>query len=193
MQTNLIIVDNFYNDPDGTREYALAQDFSVRGNYPGQRSKPVHHWDCQEVIQRIIQFHGGDITYFGDDYTTAFQYTTKHDSSWIHADQTTTWAGVCYLTPNAPATGGTGLFRHKETGWETAPRLEDGSYDQKGIDRINKDARNEDAWEMTAMTAPIYNRLVLYRGDMFHTSLKYFGNDKHDGRLFQTFFFDTQY
>ncbi len=193
MQTNLLIVDNFYNEPDEIRKYALAQDFSVRGNYPGQRTKPVHHWDCQEVIQRIIQFPGGDITHFNDEYTTAFQYTTKKDSSWIHADQTTTWAGVWYGTPNAPATGGTGLFRHKETGWETAPRLKDGSYDQKGLDIINADARNMKAWEMTAMTAPIYNRLVLYRGDMFHTSLDYFGNDKHDGRLFQTFFFDTQY
>ena len=71
--------------------------------------------------------------------------------------------------------------------------MKDGSYDQKGLDIINADARNMEAWEMTAMTAPIYNRLVLYRGDMFHTSLDYFGNDKHDGRLFQTFFFDTQY
>jgi hypothetical protein len=63
MQTNLLIVDNFYNDPDSIREYALAQDFSVRGNYPGQRTKPVHHWDCREVIQNIIQYHGGEITF----------------------------------------------------------------------------------------------------------------------------------
>ena len=103
------------------------------------------------------------------------------------------WAGVLYLTPNAPSTGGTGLFRHKETGWDRVPRLEDGSYDQKGLDRVNADARNDSAWEMTAMTAPIYNRLILYKGDMFHTSLKYFGTDKYDGRLFQTFFFDTEF
>jgi len=193
MQTSLIITDNFYNEPDEIRKYALAQEFETRGNFPGQRTKPVHHWDCKEVIQRIIQSHGGEITYFGDAYTTAFQYTTEKDSSWIHADQTTNWAGVLYLTPDAPANGGTGLFRHKETGWETAPRLKNGNYDQKGLDKVNADARNYDAWEMTAMTAPIYNRLVLYRGDMFHTSLEYFGKDKYDGRLFQTFFFDTEY
>jgi hypothetical protein len=193
MKTSLIITDDFYNNPDETRDWALAQDFNVAGNFPGNRTAPVHDWDLKDVIQKIIFAHAGKITYFDDPYTTAFQYTTEKDSSWIHADQTTMWAGVCYLTPNAPSTGGTGLFRHKETGWETAPLLKDGSYDQKGIDRINADARNDDAWEMTAMTAPVYNRLVLYRGDMFHTSLKYFGKDRWDGRLFQTFFFNTEH
>ena len=127
MQTSLIITDNFYNDPDYIRGWALEQPFEVRGNYPGQRTKPVHDWDCKKIIQGIVQFHGGQITSFEDPYCSAFQYTLKDDVSWIHADQTTRWAGVCYLTPNAPADSGTGIFRHKETGWESAPRLEDGS------------------------------------------------------------------
>jgi hypothetical protein len=46
---------------------------------------------------------------------------------------------------------------------------------------------------MTAKVGNIYNRLVLYRGDMFHSSLDYFGKDLKDGRLFQTFFFNTEY
>ena len=37
-----------------------------------------------------------------------------------------------------------------------------------------------------------YNRLVLYRGDHFHMSMDYFGQDLYDSRLFQTFFFDTE-
>ena len=193
MTTSLIITDNFYQDPDFIRNYALDQEFGVKGNFPGQRTNPVHDWDCKEVIQGIVQHAGGSITYFDDIYNTAFQYTLKDDVSWIHADQTTKWAGVCYLTPNAPADGGTGIFRHKETGWETAPRLKDGSYDQKGIDRVNQDAHDYSKWDMTAMVGNVYNRLVLYRGDMFHRSLEYFGNDKFDGRLFQTFFFDTEY
>ena len=36
-----------------------------------------------------------------------------------------------------------------------------------------------------------YNRLVIYKGDMFHASLEYFGSDIHTGRLFQVFFFNT--
>jgi hypothetical protein len=48
-------------------------------------------------------------------------------------------------------------------------------------------------WEMTDMIGNCYNRLALYRGDMFHTSLDYFGSTPQDGRLFQLFFFDTQF
>jgi len=40
--------------------------------------------------------------------------------------------------------------------------------------------------------ANVYNRLVLYRGDHFHMSLDYFGQGLEDGRLFQTFFFNTE-
>ena len=48
-------------------------------------------------------------------------------------------------------------------------------------------------WEMTDFVGNKYNRLILYRGDNFHTSLDYFGRDINDGRLFQTFFFNTQH
>jgi len=193
MQTNLIITDDFYNNPDETREWVLEQPFDVRGNFPGQRTKPVHEWDLEETIARIIKPHGGAITYFNDPYTTAFQYTTAADDSWIHADHTTTWAGVCYLTPNAPAGGGTGIFRHKETGWEYAQKLKDGTYDPVASAKTDNDARDYSKLDMTAMVGNVYNRLVLYRGDMFHRSLEYFGKDKYDGRLFQTFFFNTEY
>jgi len=57
----------------------------------------------------------------------------------------------------------------------------------------DKDSRDFSKWDMSAMVGNIYNRLVLYRGDMFHSSLDYFGKDKNDGRLFQTFFFNTQH
>jgi hypothetical protein len=193
MKTNLIITDDFYNNPEETREWALKQPFNVAGNFPGRRTKPVHDWDLEKVIQGIVKPHGGKITYFTDEYCTAFQYTVKDDESWIHADHTTMWAGVCYLTPNAPADSGTGIFRHKKTGWETAQRNKDGSYDQSGLDIINADARDYSKWDMTAMVGNVFNRLVLYRGDMFHRSLEYFGKDKHDGRLFQTFFFNTEF
>jgi len=193
MQTNLIITDNFYNNPDGTRAWVLEQPFEVRGNFPGQRTKPVHDWGLQELIGDIVRHAGGEITYFNDPYTTAFQYTIANDNSWIHADHTTTWAGVCYLTPGAPASGGTGIFRHKETGWEVAQRLEDGSYDPKATAITDKDAGDYSKWDMTTNVGNIYNRLVLYRGDMFHRSLDYFGKDRYDGRLFQTFFFNTEY
>jgi len=193
MKTNLIITDNFYNNPDETREWALKQEFGVVGNFPGQRTPPVGWPGLRKSIQDIVRHAAGNITRWDTEYTETFQYTTKKDSSWIHADYTTMWAGVLYLTPDAPVSGGTGLFKHKETGYIHAPRLVNGSYDLEKMKKTDRDAKDFSKWDMTAMVGNMYNRLVLYRGDMFHTSLDYFGKDKYDGRLFQTFFFDTQY
>lgn len=193
MENSVFIVDNFYNDPYETREFALSQEFDVPGNYPGKRTKSFFNQSVYDVIQNVVFNAGGSITRWDmDQYTGSFQYTTSRDRSWIHADQTTKWAGVCYLTPNAPLSSGTGLFRHIPTGIESAPRNLDGSYDYDLLNKINLDSQDMTKWELVDRLANKFNRLVIYKGDFFHMSLDYFGQDKFDGRLFQTFFFDTE-
>lgn len=190
---DLIIVDNFYNNVDDVRQFALQQDFNVDGNYPGHRTKSFMNQSVADYISSIV---GAEMDWdpenFEESYSGAFQYTTQNDRTWIHADGWNTWAGVCYLTPNAPASGGTGIFRHKETGLSMTPRLEDGSRNEELLDKIYEDARDYTKWDQTAMVGNVYNRLVLYKGDLFHASLDYFGKNLHDGRLFQTFFFNTK-
>jgi hypothetical protein len=186
------IIDNFYTDVDDVREFALKQDFSVRGNYPGPRTQQFLNDSIKETINNIVSPNWGNVIEWGDEYTGSYQFTISRDRSWIHADQTTKWAGVCYLTPDAPLSGGTGIFRHKTTGLTEAPRHADGSYDQGLMDIIGNDAQDMTKWELVDRFANVYNRLIIYRGDKFHMSLDYFGQDKYDGRLFQTFFFNTE-
>ena len=193
MQLSAFIIDDFYSDVDELREFALQQDFGVKGNYPGNRTKSFLNDSIKETIERIISPHYGKVTRWAEEqYTGAFQYTTAQDRSWIHADQTTKWAGVCYLTPDAPLSAGTGLFRHKPTGITMAPKNEDGSYNRELLNEIYKDSQDMTKWELVDRFANKYNRLVLYRGDHFHMSMDYFGRDLYNGRLFQTFFFDTE-
>jgi len=192
MGVSLIIVDDFYNNVDDVREFALQQDFNVDGNYPGHRTISFINESIKTAISNIVSPYAGNITWWGDNYTGAYQYTTQHDRSWIHADQTTMWAGVCYLTPNAPYSSGTGLFRHKTSGLRAAVKNPDGSYDQDILSAVYKDSRDMTKWELMDVVGNVYNRLVIYRGDLFHMSLDYFGSDRHDGRLFQTFFFNTE-
>ena len=193
MEVNVICIDNFYSDVDDVRTMALDMEFGVRGNYPGQRTEPVYNEEVKNIIGNIIRPYAGEITMWNSEYTGSFQYTTAADRSWVHADQTTSWAGVLYLTPDAPLSGGTGLFRHKATGLNMAPKNSDGSYNMDILDDIYMDSQDMTKWEITNFVGNVYNRLILYRGDIFHTSLDYFGRDKYDGRLFQTFFFDTEY
>jgi len=162
MRFNSLTIDDFYVNPMEVREFALNQEFKVRGNYPGQRTRSFLTDSLKKKLRDILYPYAGEITYWGSDdpennYTGSFQYTVASDRSWIHADSTTDWAAVCYLTPDAPLSSGTGIF------WEI-------------VDRIGN----------------VFNRLIMYRADNYHVSLDYFGKDMHDGRLFQVFFFNTE-
>jgi len=180
MEVSLIIIDNFYTNPDAVRNFALSQEFSVKGNYPGSRTRPFFTNDVKEAIEYNMQFAGKITnTYESSGYTGAFQLATAQDRTWIHSDPYNMWAGVCYLTPDAPASGGTGLFKHKRTGEHKKV-----TQDWEGYDNTK--------WELFDRLGNKYNRLIIYRGDLFHASLDYFGDNLHNGRLFQTFFFDTE-
>lgn len=186
MQTSLIIVDNFYNNVDEVRQFALSLPFDVTGNYPGSRTKTYINDGVKEVISNIIKPHAGNVTNWHevDGLTGSFQIATAMDRTWIHADTYNTWAGVCYLTPDAPLSSGTGLFRHKETNRRSVSASEDQSMFQ---------SYDYTKWDMVDKIGNIYNRLILYRGDFFHASLDYFGSNLENGRLFQVFFISTDF
>jgi hypothetical protein len=186
MKTNIIITENFYNNVDSVRSFALTQSFDITGNYPGTRTRTFLNTGIKDGIQRIISNVGGIITHWfeEDGFSGSFQLTTAADRSWIHSDNFNTWAGVLYLTPNAPISGGTGMFRHRATGATRLSEVPDG---------VSIESQDMTKWEMTDMVGNKYNRLVLYRSDLFHKSLDYFGSTAEDGRLFQLFFFNAQF
>ena len=181
MKLNLVIAENFYNDPDDVRRFALSQPFDVKGNYPGARTQPFMNDSVKAAISALVAA-SGKVTNWHEDcgFTGAFQLCTAQDRTWIHADSFNTWAGVCYLTPDAPLSGGTSLYQHKATGHREKVDSDYESYDYTKWDEVDR-------------IGNVYNRLILYRGNMFHASVDYFGSTYEDGRLFQTFFFDTEH
>jgi len=188
MKTKCIIVEDFYNNPDTIREFALSQDFSVKGNYPGTRTKPFLFDDVKYYINEIMKHPGGGVSDWlnqDDDngYTGSFQMCTSVDRTWIHSDYNNMWAAVCYLTPDAPLSGGTALYKHKPSEERESNRNID--HGEHGYDMTK--------WELVDRIGNVYNRLAIYRGDMFHASIDYFGNNFEDGRLIQLFFFNTNY
>ena len=191
MRFNSLTIDNFYSNPMDVREFALRQEFKVRGNYPGQRTESFLSDATKKTLRDILYPFAGDITNWGGEYTGSFQYTTASDRSWIHADSTTDWAAVCYLTPDAPLTAGTGIFKHKETGWSNFDyRNNDPEYLRQAPP--GHDSQDYTKWEMVDRIGNVFNRLIMYRADNYHVSLDYFGKDMYDGRLFQVFFFNTE-
>jgi hypothetical protein len=193
----LIVIDNFYNNPYETREYIMKQPFSVKGNYPGQRTISYANQELKEIIQKYIEPFGGKITQFpipkndGSDadkiYNGSFQFTTSRDRSWVHIDGYNNWAGVLYLTPDAPLTSGTSFYRFYD-GTTCARDLD--LFDSKEItDNYSQDLTK---WEKVDQVGNVFNRLILFNSKRFHMSNDYFGLTIEDARLFQVFFFSTE-
>ncbi len=191
MRVNALVIDDFYADPHKVREFALRQEFEVRGNYPGQRTISFLNEPIKKRLQEILYPYAGNIIDWGGEYTGSFQYTVAADRSWIHSDSTTDWAALCYLTPDAPISAGTGIFKHKATGmmnWDY--RNNDPEYKKSAPP--GDDFQDMTKWDMVDRFGNLFNRLIMYRADNYHMSLDYFGNSKENGRLFQVFFFNTE-
>jgi hypothetical protein len=193
----LIIIDNFYSNAEDIRDYILTQEFSVKGNYPGRRTKSFATTELKEIIQSYVEPFGGKITEFpipkndGSDsdkiYNGSFQYTTSRDRSWVHIDGYNNWAGVVYLTPDAPLSSGTAFYQ-----------FHDGTTCAKDMNILNSKAETDNfsqdmtKWKKMDEVGNVFNRLILFNANRFHMSQDYFGDSKENGRLFQVFFFSTE-
>jgi hypothetical protein len=193
----LIVVDNFYNNPMQTREYILTQEFKVRGNYPGQRTRSFANTHLRDIIQSYVEPFGGKITEFpipadsdknnNSIYNGSFQYTVSRDRSWVHIDGFNNWAGVLYLTPDAPLSSGTAFYQF----YDGSTCHEDGVFlnNKKETDHWSQDMTK---WKMMDNVSNVFNRLILFNANRYHMSMDYFGDSKENGRLFQVFFFSTE-
>ena len=78
MNCRYLIFDNFYQDPDALRAYALGRDFNVKGNYPGMRTAPEGDQQ-REYLKNFFEKNiiKQKITEWGSEYNTSFQYTTE--------------------------------------------------------------------------------------------------------------------
>ena len=176
-----VVVDNFYTNPDSVREFALTCDFQYHNTHKGRRTETCYRFDgLQERFEQII----GKKIINWEKYGTngCFQYCVSDDLLVYHCDMQQ-YAGVLFLTPDAPVNAGTCLLRSIHTKKMKVPHEEHAIVFNKGfLDR------NE--FEVVDVVGNIYNRLVLFDSQHIHSAMEYFGNTKETGRLFQLFFFD---
>ena len=181
-----IIVDNFYKDPDAVREYALQQEFFEGDAYVGRRTNQQFLFPgLRDSFQSII---GSRITKW-EEYgmNGRFQHNNAGDPLVYHADGQR-WAGMIYLTPDAPPWSGTNMLRHRETKiHHTSQVVSDMSeiFNQKTF-------LDPSPYETVDKFGNIYNRLTLFDGNNIHAAGGYFGWDKESARLWHMFFFDTE-
>ena len=131
MRRDIIVVDDFLENPDAVREYALAQKFEMFGgkNWPGRDSSKTH--GEEEMTKACSEVVGEELVITPENKCSYFRHTRigEHGSQHIHFDpnEGLVWAGVLYLTPTVHPTGGTKFWKHTATGWEKAPTNEEGA------------------------------------------------------------------
>jgi len=198
----VIVVDNFFNDPNKVRNFALHQEFKrdETSNYPGLRT------DCLSVIEPNLyneflkkffsiyyDFRFEQINWIVE---ARFQLTDNHfDSGWVHYDNdgysSSKIAGVIYLTPNAPLNSGTSIYKEKNNVLIPSinAQAKHHHYHSNGNSEELKKLKEQEKeqFDETINVSNVYNRLISYASGEYHAPQNSFGQD-NDARLTLVFF-----
>lgn len=173
---NVIIIDNFLPYPDVVRTWALQQQFynceemtqlSGRPNtWPGLRTKNVNELDINYANMVLGQISNLAQHHFGVpknlSIASAFQLTRKEDGN--------SWIHKDDDTHIASL-----LYLSPNAPYNTGTHLYSNP-PHEVIDTIGN----------------VYNRLVMYRADLYHKSADYFGDGLDNGRLTQVSFIKVE-
>tara|TARA_B100000945_G_C20231182_1_gene525384 strand:+ start:78 stop:797 length:720 start_codon:yes stop_codon:yes gene_type:complete len=208
--------DDFYNDPDSVRDFALSiDDYSNKsGFHPGLRSKMLLQYDerfCRNSINKFLSlFDDWGLAGATFDCSTMFQKIWRFSSDcndpvntgWIHIDDNVDIAGVVYLDPNPDINNGTSFYYPKflQSGYNDVlkgntpeyERIFGNKTDRCFIDDIDWFRKNiiinNKQYELTMEIKNCYNRCIAYSGEQFHTQSNYWMSNEDDFRLAQVFF-----
>ncbi len=195
------IVENFYENPDAIREFALAQKYTFCNKrlnleyvYPGSRTKDLFDLDStlhEKICKKLVSiFHNSEHDYMRWALSTSFQsVTAEYNQGVIHTDENTIFAAVLFLTPNAPLNAGTSIFKKNvnfsEEKYIGAVMDNDARF-RKG--EIVMDTSYHSMFDEILRVNNVYNTLILYEGRHFHAANQFFGKTLKDSRLAQVFF-----
>lgn len=192
----LIAVENFYNDPDSVRAYALTQEFREDNRYhKGARTENKTIFPgTKEYFESVL--HKRITNWENHVYNGVFQYCTAQDSLVYHTDHQA-YAAVVYLTPNAPPECGTSFYRSKYNGLMHSPTAQDcerlgRSTEELAAEMFAGNYYDKTRWDTVDVIGNVYNRMVLWDAQKVHAASEYFGDTPDNSRLFQMFFFDAE-
>jgi hypothetical protein len=192
----LFVVDNFYEDPLAVREYALMQTYFEGEGAVGERTRMQFLFDgLKERFEQIMQVSIAEHTHDGygwydNGINGRFQSCIGGVPQVFHSDDQQ-WAGLIFLTPDAPPQSGTSFYRHKQSKVFHKSDI-DWSVGENGNVFTSETYLDPTPFETQDKVGNVFNRLVIFDGGLIHSGNDYFGHSRETGRLFQIFFFNEQ-
>lgn len=194
------VISDFYENPDEIRKYALAQKYTychqmkdIQYVFPGGRTKELRELSqslYEKICKKLISvFHIPEHDVMRWQINTSFQIVEdEYGHGLIHQDQNTVFAGVLYLTPDAPLNSGTSLFRKNKNYNEDLYWKKIKENDERFKRKEPIDFSYHEMFDEVVRVNNVYNSLILFEGDIHHCANQFFGKTKQDSRLAQVFF-----
>ena len=179
------IIDNFYKNPDKIRDFALKQYYWDDEGYVGMRTRKQFMFEG--VKERFEEIMNVKITKWNSyGMNGRFQSNIAGAPTAYHCDSQQ-WAGMIYLTPNAPFSSGTKIIANKKT------KIYHNEQSNNVLDFFPNQNTFTDGtlFEDVDVIGNVYNRLAIFDAQSIHCAGDYFGWDIASGRLWQMFFFDA--
>jgi len=200
MQLQHIIIDDFFDQAPRLRHQALSTAFPERDGrevYPGRNSSTeIKLPGIERLVSDLVQERLVPAKNSSHQRPRLALDGDVDQGMSVHMDMCH-WSGIIYLTPDKYCQGGTHFFRHKKTGWDMAPvwpgMAEAAGYKtpDEALKSVMADSKSKDAWEETMMVPMRFNRLVLFRGYLWHDAGRSFGATPETGRLIMPLFFEA--
>lgn len=197
----ILVVDDFYRQPDEIRERALALSYAPDERYfKGLRSQPYLLPFVKEEFERLLGVRVTD--WLAQPMNGVFQKTTSAEPLVWHSD-TQSYAAAIYLTPGPkiqhPAERGRLITSPERVGAGTSfwrdfmlghrrpspdPAVNAEMYSEFNLTHPGN-------WELVDRVGSVYNRLVLWDAQLIHSATSYERFTAESPRLVQLFFFNV--
>ena len=200
MRRSIIVLDDFYSDPDRIRNIALNSPYPPPDSdytYPGKNSEDNYY---------PLELHNKFESILNRKLTPAqpngyFRLSLESDSyrQDVHVDPTWEFGAVCYLNPQEQVIdeAGTSFWIHNKTKMETCPQTDEearyygySSGKEAWRTTVYGEGLDRSKWTRYLLSPMKYNRIVIFRANLWHSHNYNFGNNLQNGRLVQLFFFN---
>ncbi|WP_124633975.1 DUF6445 family protein [Burkholderia cenocepacia] len=201
---SVLILDDYYDDPDSIRELALNLDYRPKDNamYPGgEASTDARDWEpVRQSIMAELGMGTHEILIPGKDFKQGkFRLAMKRDAQTrpdaVHHDAQR-YSAIVYLSHNQHCSGGIGLYQCKLSGQTVMNRTWLCALSERfkvdpndsAFSRIVRQYCNDwSNWQQIGELPMRFNRLIVLMARCFHASTGIFGSDPASGRLTQHF------
>lgn len=205
MKRYMMVVDNFYPDPDMIRRQALSMTYTEPNHFTGWRTRAYQPRGIKGRIEKTFRLR---IPYWEEDleaiescngvFFSSFSAGTQAERVGVHYDWPVEWVMfLIYLTPNAPYDAGTSPWQHRATSLIRKPTVKDARRLGKTLAEmetiLKRDLHLRQRWIEIDRVGNVYNRAVMFPGGFLHCASRHFGSNLKTGRIYQSFHFPVKF